>query len=277
MIQKFADLHIHSTFSDGTCSPKEVIKQAHEHKLSAIAITDHDSVDAIESALTIAESYDIELIPAVELSAEEDTSEVHILGYFIDWQNPWFLSELEKQRQCRIDRVEKMVKKLNEHNIKIDVESVYKISGCGSVGRLHIAQVMLNRGYIVNIKDAFTKYIGAASPCYVGGFKLSLKDTIAMIHKAGGIAVCAHPGTLSNIHLLYRLIDYGIDGIEVYHPDHVSTDTKRYLKIAAEHKLLVTGGSDWHGHRKEGVTIGVIKVPYELVKQLKDRVDSIKK
>lgn len=272
MTERFADLHLHSTLSDSTFTPKEVIERAKKAGLSAVAITDHDCVDAIEPAFKIAKSHNIELIPAVELSSENKEDEAHILGYFIDWQDKWLLDNLEKMQICRIERVKKMAEKLKNHGIDIDVDEIFKLSGGGSVGRLHIAQVMLKEGYVPDIKEAFRKYIGNNAPCYVSKFKLSPKEAIKIVHRAGGISILAHPVVLKGERILYDMIDDGINGIEVYHPDHSQADAIYFLKFATKHKLLVTGGSDCHGLGKERILIGSIKIPYELVDRLKDAV-----
>ncbi len=270
MSKKFADLHIHSTFSDGTLSPSEIIKKANKEGLAAIAITDHDCVDAIEPALKEAALYGIEVIPAVELSCEYKSNEVHILGYIIDYKDIWFRDRLKKLCQIRIDRVGKIVEKLKLYGVDIDTDHIFKLSGCGSVGRLHIAQAMQEKGYVSNLKVAFDKYIGDKAPCYVGNFKLTPEDCIEMINKIGGISILAHPGTLDTDELLKRLIGCGLRGIEVYHPDHRQSDIVNYLKLATRYKLLITGGSDFHGTRKEGVPLGSTKIPYELLEKLKD-------
>ncbi|MBM3253317.1 MAG: PHP domain-containing protein [Candidatus Omnitrophica bacterium] len=270
MPKKFADLHIHTTLSDSTFSPKEVIERAKEHKLSAIAITDHDCVDAIEPALQLAELYGIEIIPAVELSSEDNDLEVHILGYFIDWRDKRFAYELNEMRKRRIERMEKMIKKLKDHGVEINIESIFKLSQCGSIGRLHIAQAMLKGGYVKNIKEAFRKYIGDKAPCYVSGFRISPQEAIGTINRIGGIAVFAHPGTLKKEDLLLDLVSDGLKGIEVYHPDHSQADILHYLKIATKYKLLVTGGSDCHGFGKEHILLGSVRIPYEFVEELKD-------
>lgn len=270
MSKKFADLHIHSTFSDGTLSPSEIIKKADKEGLSAVAITDHDCVDAIEPALKEASLYGIEVIPGVELSCEYNSNEVHILGYIIDCKDIWFREKLKKLCQRRIERVGKIVERLKLHGVDIGTDHIFKLSGCGSVGRLHIAQAMQEKGYVSNLKEAFNKYIGDKAPCYVGNFKLTPEDCIEMIDRIGGISILAHPGTLDTDELLSRLIDSGLDGIEVYHPDHRQSDVVNYLKIATRYKLLITGGSDFHGTRKEGVSLGSSKIPYELLEKLKD-------
>ncbi len=272
MTKRFADLHLHSTLSDSTFTPEEVIERARKAGLSAVAITDHDCVDAIEPALKIAKLYSIELIPAVELSSENKEDEVHILGYFIDWRDKWLLDKLDKMRICRIERVKKIVEKLKNHDIDINIDEIFALSGCGSVGRLHIAQIMLKRGFVPDIKEAFRKYIGNNAPCYVSKFKLSPAEAIKIVHRAGGIAILAHPVVLKGESVLCSVINDGINGIEVYHPDHSHADTIYFLKFAASHKLLVTGGSDCHGFGKERVLIGSVKIPYELVDRLKDAV-----
>ncbi len=267
---KFADLHVHTKFSDGTWAPKEVIEEAKKNSLSAIAITDHDCVDAIAESFEIAKSYDIELIPAIELSAETDNADVHILGYMIDWESQVFKKQIKDVCQSRVERIKEIVERLKNYNVNIDINSVFKLSGCGSAGRLHIAQIMLEEGYVSNIKEAFNKYIGDKSPCYVKGFQLSPKEAISMIDEVGGIPILAHPRLLESDELVLDFVDDGIRGLEVYHSDHSQSDSRHYLEMAKKYDLLITGGSDFHGDAKVGSSLGSIKLPYGFVEKLKN-------
>lgn len=272
MKKVFADLHIHTCFSDGTFTPREVITEARRVGLSCIAIADHDSIEGISPALGVALQCYIEVIPAIEFSTEENDTEVHILGYFIDYKNKLFVDKLKILRKARRERMYKMVEKLNALNINITPEEICSLSPEGAVGRLHVAQVLLRKGYVKTITDAFKKYLGNDSPCYVGRFKLTPKEAIEIINKIGGISVIAHPYSMNNDLLIENLAKAGIGGIEAYYPEHSSRVTRKYLEIANEYGLLVTGGSDCHGMGRGKIALGSIKIPYELVEKMKAKL-----
>lgn len=271
MNNRFADLHIHSSFSDGNLSPHEIIREAEDIGLSGIAITDHDCLEAIIPALEASSDYSVEVIPAVELTAEINNTEVHILGYFIDYKKKSFIKKIRLLCQAREERMHKMVEKLNTLGIKINPEDVLESSGEGSVGRLHLARILLKKGYIKTISEAFQKYIGNRAPCYADRFKLLPREAIKMIKGVGGIAVLAHPYNMNNDALIVELVRDGLEGIEVYHPDHSGSVIAHYLEMAKRYCLLITGGSDCHGSDKGKRSLGSIKIPYELVEKLKER------
>jgi len=273
-MQKVADLHIHTHLSDGTFSPEKVVKYSKEKGLSAIAITDHDSCSGIAPAIKAGEALGLEIIPGVELSAELDGEEVHILGYFVDWKNPRFIKKLEEISKIRKDRAKKILKKLKTYGIDISEEEFFKFSGPGSVGRLHIAQFLSKKGHIFSIEEAFRNYIGNHGSCYVKKFKLSPKEAIAMIKKVGGVAILAHPKTIyikdkSLDDIVKLLVKDGIQGIEVYYYSHTASDENKLKELAERYNLLISGGSDCHGLGKKDVLIGRVKIPYELVEKIK--------
>lgn len=273
---EFADLHVHTNLSDGTFSPEKVVEYSRIKGLDAIAITDHDSVAGIAPAIMAGKDMGIEIIPGVELTAELDDREIHILGYFVDWQNVLFVKRLHDISEVRRERAKKILEKLRDHKIVISEEEFFEFSGSGSVGRLHIAQLLLKKGYISSISQAFRKYIGDNGCCYVKKFKLSPKDAVEMIKSVGGIAVLAHPKTIyvkdkSIEDIVKELIKDGIQGIEVYHSDNKSKDEKQFKALADKYNLAVTGGSDCHGFGKKEILIGKVKLPYELVENLKGR------
>ncbi len=268
-MKRFADLHIHTVHSDSTLSPKEVVDMAHKRGLCAISITDHDCVDGIEPAIAYAKRYDLEIIPGVELTAEEDDLEIHILGYYIDYKAKWFIEKLKQICQARDRRIYEMVDKLKDYGIEVEPKKVFALSNSGAVGRLHLAMVLYNEGHVSTIREAFKKYIGLHSPCYVKKFKLTPKETIDIIAKLGGVAVLAHPHVLGRDDLIPRFIEQGIRGIEVYHSEHPTNATLHYEDIAFENGLIITGGSDCHGLGKGYPLIGRIRVPYRIVEDLK--------
>lgn len=271
---KYADLHVHTFYSDSTFSPEEVASLAKDKGLSAIAICDHDSVDGIEPCIKAGAPLGIEIIPGIELTVEKSDAEIHILGYFVDYTLDWFKSRLKEIQAFRIVRIHKMVEKLNAEGIKIDADDVFVLAGRGSVGRLHLAQAMIKTGQIRSFKEVFDKYIGFLKPCYVSNIKLSLQEAMGLILKAGGVPVVAHPNVMGKDEYIPELVEYGLKGIEVYHTDHKSAAVKRYEDIAKQYNLLVTGGSDCHGLGKGKVLLGGVRVPYELVEKLKE--ESIK-
>lgn len=267
---KYADLHIHTLFSDGTFTPKEVVDTAKKENLSCISVVDHDTVEAIDSVEKEAALASIENIPGIEITSDENDVEYHILGYFIDHKDKSFLQLLDKIVSARVERVYLIVKKLKKHGINIEAEDIFKLAGKGTVGRLHIARVMKREGHIYSTNEAFQKYIGNNGPCYVARFKLTPKQAIAAIINTGGIPAIAHPLDLGNDDLVPQLVEWGLKGVEVYYLEYSEATINRYLAIAEKYNLLVTGGSDCHGLAKEQVRMGKIKIPYELVEKLKD-------
>lgn len=269
MPAKYADLHIHTNKSDSTFSPFEVVKCAARCGLNVIAITDHDSVEAVPLVMDIAGEYNIEVIPGIELSADINGEEVHILGYFVDYTKHWFLRKLEFLRRHRFSRAQKIIEKLKRLGVDIDLNEVLTISGEGAVGRIHIAKTLQQKGYIRSIPEAFAKYIGKDSPAYVRKYKITPKEAMSMIKKLGGVSVLAHPQIMGQDVWIPQMVKDGLQGIEVYHSDHNKEGEAYYLDIANKYNLLVTGGSDCHGMGKGKALMGKVKVPYELVEKLK--------
>ncbi len=266
---KSADLHLHTVFSDSTYTPQELIQEALSCGLAAISVVDHDTTGAIELAKSLGEEKNIEVIPGIELTAEYDGLEVHILGYFIHYENEDLRKKLELLKKARIERIHKITDKLKRLNIKLEPEKVFALATHGTVGRLHLARAMVKEGIVDSLEEAFRKYIGEKGPAYVAGFKFSPDGAIKFIRDFGGIPVLAHPHSLHNDDLIFKFIDYGLKGLEVYYPGHTQGMINLYLGIAKKFNLVVTGGSDCHGNAKPEVKIGSIKIPYELVEKLK--------
>lgn len=274
---KYADLHVHTSYSDSTFSPEEVVSCAKEKGIAAIAICDHDSVDGIEPCEALASKVNIEIIPGIEMSAEKVDAEIHILGYFIDWRQEWFQKKLKEIRKSRVERVYKIIDKLKAFKITIDAEEVFRLAGNNaSVGRLHIAQAMLNSGTAKNMREVFEKYIGFLKPCYVPYTKFSPEEAIQIILRVGGVPVLAHPDLMGRDEYIDEFVGYGLRGIEVYHTDHKPQVSKHYEEVAQRLGLVMTGGSDCHGLGKGRILMGTVKVPYELVEKLKKEADSVK-
>ena len=266
---RFADLHLHTFFSDGTYSPDELVLETMKAGLCAIAVVDHDTVKGIEPVSDLAEKKALEVLPGIELTAEYEGLEVHILGYLLDYKSNALMEKLDSLRKYRIERVYKIIDKLKEINITLGPETVFSISKEGTVGRLHIARAMVKEGIVISISEAFQKYIGDKCPAYVLGFRFSPQEAIKLIKDAAGIPVLAHPYSLNN-ELILKFIDDGLMGLEVYYPEHSQKAINFYLSLAEKHNLVVTGGSDCHGKAKPEARVGSQKIPYELVEKLKE-------
>ena len=270
---RFADLHIHTHFSDSTSSPKEVIEQAHKKGLNCIAITDHDTVDGIKPTMEAAKKYEIEVLPGVELSSEANGKDIHVLGYLFDIDNTFLLNQLDIMQNTRIERMKKIIFKLDALGIKnIALEEVCALAQSKSVGRPHIATILVKRGVVRTIKDAFDKYLAEGAAAYVPKHKITPGEAIKMIKGAGGVAVLAHPHITQVDELIPSLVREGLDGLEVYYPNTFESSLKFYENLAKKYNVLATGGSDAHGEAKKNTYVGKIKIPYELVEQLKKRV-----
>lgn len=245
------DLHVHSTFSDGTLSPPLLINKALGQGLSGISITDHDTLEGLQETMDYIESnaLNIDYIPGVELNSEheEEGNEIHILGYYIALDNSSFKERLQEIRDQRKNRAIQIVAKLNHLGCKISFEKVSSLAGSDLIGRPHIAMAMMEAGYANSIEQVFEQYIGYGRPAYVRRYKFPPAEAVELIKSSGGIAVLAHPGLIKNQTLIGKLIDTGIEGLEAYYPQHTRQQTADYVKLAAEKKLLVTGGSDYHG------------------------------
>jgi len=267
----FADLHLHTSFSDGTYTPEEVVSQAVRHGLAAIALTDHDSVEGCDRAGRACVAANIEFIAGTELTAEQEDNEIHILGYFLDTKNAKLLTEIAKFQAVRQNRIHEMVQRLNELQIPLKPEAVFALANCRSPGRPHVARALVNAGLVGSLDEAFERFLKKNRPAWVPKAKMSALDSVELIHQAGGLAVMAHPGLNRTDEVIPALVESGLDGIECYHTKHSPSTTAHYMEIAARFKLLVTGGSDCHGLSKGKPLIGTVKLPYEHIELLKAR------
>lgn len=265
-----ADLHVHTTASDGTDSPSRVVSMSAELGLAALAIADHDTLEGVEEAVLAGRRYGVEVLPAIELGTELGGREIHILGYLVDLHDEDFLARLAFFRSARRERAVKMVKKLEMLGFPVTYERVLEIAGGGSVGRPHVARALVEAGVVESREEAFNLYIGNGKPAYEPRFKLSPVEAVRMIRKAGGVAVFAHPGMAGCDAIIPSLVEEGLQGLEVYHPGHDTPVSRHYLKICRQHRLLATGGSDYHGsdHREHSL-MGVVTVSYQVVLDLK--------
>lgn len=256
----FVDLHAHSTASDGARTPDEVVREAKRAGLRAIALTDHDTVGGVVAAEGAAAQVGIRFVRGVELSAVEDDVETHVLGLHLG-DVATMESQLLELRAMRSDRALRMVQRLNELGVRIDFDAVLQQAGGGAVGRPHVARAMIAEGWATDFRDAFDRYIGNGRPAFVPKDKLPVASAIAMIHRAGGIAVVAHPGSAASRQRLQKMAGEGMDGIEVLHPSHSPEDVSRLSCLAEEFGLVRSGGSDWHGSSEGARVLGQMRVP----------------
>lgn len=269
-----ADLHLHTNFSDGKLSPKELIDLSKKNGITIISITDHDNVNALSEAIEYGEEKGVQVIPGVEISADLDEQEIHILGYFIDYKNKKLLDFLSASRMLRIQRNEKIVEKLNGLGSKIKFDSIMHKAGENvSIGRPHIAIELSDEGFANSYHDAFMRYIGDGKPAFVKKANPEVSEVIKMISEMGGLSFVAHPGKAVRNEILLKLIEYGLDGIETIHPSHSKDDIEYFSAIAAEYFLLTSGGSDFHGGVKnDGRNFGKFHVTKNEVLNMKRRL-----
>lgn len=273
---RFADLHLHTVCSDGTYTPEEIVEISAQAGLSCIAVCDHDTTKGIEPCILSAGHYDLEVVPAVELSCEFDAVEIHILGYLINHKDETLAEKLDFLKQKRLERIHKMIDNLREYSdVNIDAKEVEELAGGGTISRLHLARILIKKGYVNSIHAAFQKYIGEKSPAHVCGFHFTPAQAIRLIKDTKGIPVLAHPYSINRDDLIPRFVDYGLQGIEVYYPEHSANQTIYYENLAKKYNLLLTGGSDCHGNVKPQVKIGAVKIPYELVQRLKEAKERV--
>jgi predicted metal-dependent phosphoesterase TrpH len=277
------DLHIHSTASDGTLTPAEIISLAKDLNLGAIAITDHDTLDGSKDALSFGIPPSVKFLTGVEISAEPPPSfycagSFHILGYAVDIDHPALNHKLSMLRDSRKNRNPQILKLLSRFGIEIEFDEVRKLAGDSQLGRPHIAQLMVDKGYVRSIDSAFDEYLGNGKPAYVDRFRFECEETIKAILNAGGIPVLAHPlllGIKENDvieDLIAVLTDMGLRGIEAYYPEHTKNLIAYYSRLARHFNLLITGGTDFHGGIKPDIQMGVgngdFFVPFELYEKL---------
>jgi predicted metal-dependent phosphoesterase TrpH len=275
------DLHTHSTASDGTMSPADLVKYAHKKGLSAIAITDHDTIDGIDEAVAAGNILGIEIVPGIELSVKYSDHNVHLLGYLFDYQHEDLHVALGQLQVGRLERNKKIIANLNRLGLAIQFSELKKLAGPGQNGRPHIARLMIEKNFVRSMDEAFGKYLGHGGLAYASRFIYGVRDAISLIKNAGGIAVLAHPLQLDKsvddlAHALHQLRDMGLDGIEVYYPNHSRQFRKRLISLAEKDSLLMTGGSDYHGSIRLGTTLAGgknVSVSAQLLVKMKQRVE----
>jgi predicted metal-dependent phosphoesterase TrpH len=274
------DLHLHSTFSDGNLSPEQLVIEARKIGLTAIALTDHDNIDGVPSFLKACETHAIRGLPGVEISVDFPKGTMHILGYYIDFKCPGLITHIAKLKTGRTARNADILKKLNNLGMPITMTEVASFAGGDNIGRLHFAQALLARGYVPDIQAAFDRYLAKGKSGYAERQRLTPAGGVKMILEAGGLPVLSHPFTLelkpkALENLVKELVDSGLQGIEVYYPQHNTALTKQYLKFAEKFNLVITGGTDFHGnvmpHIKMGTGFGNLNVPNSVIQELDER------
>lgn len=268
-----ADLHCHTTASDGLLTPTQLVKLASERGVLALGITDHDTIQGWMEAEEAGLKYGVEIVRGIELNTDHHGTEVHILGYEIDRESAYLHSRLRTLREARRQRMLEIIDRLEKLGIKISEADVQKKAQGESIGRPHIAQVLVEQGYAQNNREAFDRYIGPGAPAYVPRFKLSPVEGIHLIREARGIAVLAHPGCQTLDKYIPSWVEAGLQGVEVRHSEHSREDEERYQELAQRYGLIMTGGSDFHGEaRKPGIELGAWGVSLDVVREIKDLV-----
>lgn len=268
------DLHLHTTYSDGSYTPSEVVTMAHQAGVSTLAITDHDTTDGLPEAFSQASAFEVQVIPGIEISSRFLGKETHILGYFVGWQDSTLQCRLLHMRETRRTRIPKIISKLLQLGLPITEEEVKKMAGSGSMGRPHIAQVILAKGYVTSVKEAFERYLGQGAAAFVPRELPDATEVISWIREVGGVAVLAHPAWVEDKHkglqpFCEALKEGGLQGLEVFYSTHTSRQISEYFNLAKRLDLLPTGGSDFHGTVKPEVQIrvgrGNLKIPATLL------------
>lgn len=288
MKTRIIDLHVHSTESDGTLTPEQVVYAARDAGLRAFALTDHDTAAGVAKAAAAAAECGIELIPGIELSTQyepatvqKQSKEIHIVGLYIDPTNPMLIKRTAEFRACRDLRNEKIVEALQKEGFEITMEQLLADNPNSVITRANIARYLYQHGMIKSVQEAFDKYIGDGCRCYVGRFKITPIEAVELIHAAGGAAILAHPllyhlSTMTLQQLIDDLKAVGLDGIEAIYSTYTTGEEQFVKKLARENHLLISGGSDFHGENKPTIRIGTGKghlyVPYELLDDIKKRI-----
>lgn len=273
------DLHCHTTASDGALTPAQLVERAAKLALKVIAVTDHDSTEGVAPALAAGKRHGVEVIPGVEINTDVPGTEVHVLGYFLDYTDPTLGRELARLRDGRVGRAKRMAEKLTEMGAPVHFERILEIAGEGSVGRPHVAQALVEAGHVSSFDQAFEKYIGRNSPAYVERMKFTPAEACAVIRRVGGLPVLAHPvffdryGAIKSPFnldaMLPELIEAGLAGLEVYYPRYDAVTIEYLMAVARRYHLLHTGGTDFHGIRATEPDLGGVYVPMKVVNRLR--------
>lgn len=268
------DLHMHSIYSDGTCTTKQLVQIANERKMKAISLTDHDTVEGLEEMNIYCKESGIEFINGIEFSTEYFGREIHILGYFVDTLDIDLINKLQYLKEERVERTKEIIKKLNKFKINIDFEEVQDIAESEIISRSHIAMAMYKKGYVYSLKEAFLNYIGNTGAAYIPKKDVDTLNIIELLNKNKALSFLAHPKLINTGEKkLLEMIDIfkegGLDGIETYYSCFTQKDKVYYSRMARERNMLISGGSDFHGDMREMVKIGDGNAYYEMVSDMK--------
>jgi len=267
----FVDLHAHSTASDGSRAPADVVREAKRIGLHAIALTDHDTLDGIAEAVATGIQLGVRVVPGIELSAVENDVETHILGLHLSDMRQ-MEAQLVALREMRRSRATRIVQRLNELGVRIEFSAVLEQAAGGAIGRPHVARAMIAEGWAVDFRDAFDRYLGNGRPAFVSKDRLAVRDAIGLIHAAGGLAILAHPAQGATRERIAAFAAEGMDGVEVRHPSHSAEDMARILALVEHFSLVPSGGSDWHGAAEGPRVLGMMKVPADWLARQDGRV-----
>jgi 3',5'-nucleoside bisphosphate phosphatase len=264
------DLHAHTTASDGTFTPRELIREAARRGLRVLAVTDHDSTDGLAEALDEAREHPpLEIVPGIEINCDVEDAEIHILGYYPDYEAAWFQEFCRHQREERRARVHRITDRLAALGLPVAPEEVFALVEEGSAGRPHVARVMVTHGYVKSVREAFDRYLGTGKPAYVPRPKLTPEDAVRLIRRAGGVPVFAHPGLADRDEMIPALVNAGLMGIECYYSEHSAAQTAGYVERCRAHGLVATGGSDFHGPKVRAASLGIPSLPMAVWEALK--------
>ena len=271
------DLHSHTTASDGTLAPRELVRLAARYGVRVLAVTDHDSTAGLAEAMEEAKRLPpLEIVPGLEINCDVPGAEVHVLGYCVDWQAAWFQEFLGAQREERRQRVYRIAVRLAELGMPIDPDAVFALVKEGSAGRPHVAQAMVDRGYVKSVREAFDRYLSTNGPANVPRKRFTPVEAVRVIRRARGVPVLAHPGLANRDELIPELVEAGLLGIEAFYPEHSSGQITAYREMCVRLGLIATGGSDFHGPRVGGARHpGVQPVPESAWYELRDRLAAL--
>ena len=270
----YVDLHVHTTASDGSLSPADIVALSESIGLVAVAITDHDTIAGLAEGLAAART--VEVVSGIELSVQTEEGSVHVLGLWLDHTNPILFSRLKELLNSRIKRNVEIVARLGKLGMPVTMEEVAAVAGGTVIGRPHFAAVLLRHGYVSSPEQAFDKFLNRGKPAYAERMRLSPPEAFSLFHQVGGIAVLAHPGHIQSTaekleQMLHRWKDQGLDGMEVYHPDHGPEYVALFRQMARRVGLAESGGSDFHGSHRTGIKLGAARAPAEILSDLRAR------
>lgn len=280
------DFHTHSTYSDGTLTPSQLVDFAISNGITHLGMTDHDTAEGIEEAIKYSQKKNIKFIGGVEVSAEFKDKTMHILGYNVDYKNENLNKKLKILRESREERNPKIIQKLNEIGFDVSMEEVKKAADGNVVGRPHFAKVLLEKKYVSTMQEAFDKYLAKGARCYVDKYRFEPCEAIKMIVENGGMAVLAHPLSLKMDYedikkVLKSLKDCGLEGVECFYRNHTEEDEQNLLQMAKELDLVVSGGSDFHGSNRPNIFIGIgegkMKIPFWVAEKFFSKIEEMER